>query len=386
MTPTSSPRLEWGAQFHIGIKILDDQHQVLFDLINDIDDQLTREPIDARRLHKAIDGVVAYSLYHFVTEESLACRTRATARMDDHVRAHNVFRSKLAEYRRSAQSGDVVAVATDLLRYLKYWLVSHIMDTDVALGAEILAQENRQRQEGKEPPPCDSLRIAVVEDDDDLREEIVFFLTHIGHRAVGCASGAALKRHMAAGGSDVLILDLGLPDIDGPDLLDRYGNRPDVAIVALTARGGTEDRIIGHRHGADAYLAKPVDMCELVATVDHVAQRLNPPAASDQAWRYSASRWLLMSPEDVAVTLTEQQAQLVQLFARARRRVLTPEEIVRAMDWANDSEHDAHHDEEIDSCLSRLRHKLEEVGFHPPPIGTIRGIGYSFRAPLVEVS
>jgi hemerythrin-like metal-binding protein len=385
--PTRSPRLEWGAQFRTNIKIIDEQHQVLFDLINDIDDQLLKDPIDACQLHKAIDGVVAYSLYHFVTEESLAYRAKATAQMDGHVRTHNEFRKKLAEYRRAAQDGDIVAVATDLLRYLKHWLVNHIMQTDVALGAEILAQENRQQREPSECPSCDVLHIAVAEGDADLREEIIFFLTHVGHRAVGCANGAALNKHMAASGSDVLIIDLGLPDIDGLDLLDRYGGRPDVAIVMLTAHGDTEDRIAGYQRGADAYLAKPVDMRELVAVVDHVAQRLYPPAASAaHAWRYSASRWVLVSPEDIAVTLTEQQAEMVQLFARAGRRVLTRKEIIQAMGWENGPAHNSHNDERIESCLSRLRHKLDEVGFNPTPIKTIRGVGYAFRAPLVEVS
>lgn len=95
---------------------------------------------------------------------------------------------------------------------------------------------------------------------------------------------------------------------------------------------------------------------------------------------------MLVSPEDVAVTLTEQQAELIQLFARAGRRVLTRGEIAEAMGWEHGPAHDARNDERIESCLSRLRHKLEEVGFQPTPIKTIRGVGYAFRAPLVEVS
>lgn len=385
--PTSSPRLEWGAQFRTNVKIIDEQHQVLFDLINDIDDQLTRSPIDECQLHKAIDGVVAYSLYHFVTEESLAYRAKAISQMDGHIQSHNEFRKKLADYRRASQTDDIVAVATDLLRYLKHWLVSHILHTDVALGAEILAQENRRQQDGEECPYCNGLRIAVVEDNDDLRDEIVFFLSHVGHRAVGCASGEALKKHMAEIGSDVIVLDLGLPDIDGIDLLGRFSGRPDVAIVVLTARGATEDRIVGYQRGADAYLIKPVDMRELVAVVDHVAQRLYPPVANpENAWRFSTSRWVLISPEDVSITLTEQQARMIQLFIRAGRRVLSRKEIVEEMGWDNGPENDDRNDEKIESSLSRLRHKLEEVGYNPTPIKTIRGIGYAFRAPLVEVS
>src|SRR3989338_460799 len=311
--PRSSPRLEWGPQFRTDIKIIDEQHQVLFDLINDIDDQLAEDPIDVGQLRKAIDGAVAYSLYHFVTEESLAYRAKATSKMDAHVRTHNEFRKKVADFRHQAQTGDTVAIATHLLRYLRHWLISHILHTDVALGAEITALEKSQSA-AREGSADDGLRIVVVEDNDDLREEIVFFLSHVGHRAIGCASGAALNKHMAERGSDIIVLDLGLPDIDGVDLLNRYSGRHDVAIVVLTARGATEDRIAGYQHGADAYLVKPVDMRELVAVVDRAAQRLYPPPGdTDQAWKFSASAWALTSPGGIVISLTEQQPQILQL-------------------------------------------------------------------------
>lgn len=382
--PSNSPRLEWGPQFRTGIKIIDEQHQVLFDLINGIDDELTQDPIDTCRLHKAIDGVVAYSLYHFVTEESLAYRAKANSRMDAHVRTHNEFRNKLKDFRHTSQTGDIVAVAAKLLRYLKHWLTSHILQTDVKLGAEILAQDKSLKRTG-EGEPHDGLRIAVVEDNDDLREEIIFFLSHVGHQAIGCRSGAALNAHMAENGSDIIVLDLSLPDIDGIDLLNRYSGRADVAIIVLTARGNTEDRNIGYQRGADACLVKPVDMRELVASVDHAARRLYPaPGATGQAWQLSPSRWILTSPEDVAITLTEQQAEILQLFARAGRRVLTRKEIIEKLGWDASAENDRNNDERIESGLSRLRRKLEEVGFNPTPIKTIRGVGYAFQAALSE--
>lgn len=382
--PANAPRLEWGPQFRTNIKILDEQHQVLFDLINAIEDQLTQDSIDVCQLHKAIDGAVAYSLYHFVTEESIAYRAKATSKMDAHVHTHNQFRRKLADYRHAAQTGDVVAVATELLRYLRHWLVSHILHTDVALAAEILALENR-RQTAEQASTSDGLRIVVAEDNNDLREEIVFFLSHVGHRVIGCPSGASLNKHMAESGSDVLVIDLGLPDIDGIDLISRYSGRPDVAIIVLTARGTTEDRIIGYQHGADAYLVKPVDMRELVAVIDRAAQRLYPPSSDPgRAWKFSPSSSMLTSPENVAIALTEQQTEIFRLFARAGRRVLPRKEIVEGLGWDASSECDSHNDEKIEACLSRLRRKLEDVGFNPTPIKTIRGIGYAFREPLVE--
>lgn len=380
----SSPRLEWGPQFRTHIKIIDEQHQVLFDLINDIEDRLAEDPVDACQLRKSIDGTVAYSLYHFVTEESLAYRTKATSGMDAHVRTHNAFRKKVKDYRHEAQKGDAEAIATDLLRYLRHWLISHILHTDVALGAEIAALENH-RGTARKVSDCDGLRVAVVEDNNDLREEIVFFLSHVGHRAIGCPSGAALNRHMADHGSDIIVLDLGLPDIDGVDLLNRYGGRPDVAIVVLTARGATVDRIAGYQHGADAYLVKPVDMRELVAVVDRAAQRLYPhPSDLGPSWKYSPSAWTLTSPGALTIKLTEQQSRILQLFVHAGRRVLPRKEIIEGLGWDSAPGHDSHNDEKIEASLSRLRRKLEDVGINPTPIKTIRAVGYAFRASLIE--
>lgn len=380
--PKNSPRLEFGPQFRTGINIIDEQHQVLFDLINRVDDLLQLAVADTVALGQAIEGVANYALYHFVTEESLAYRSHYAAQMGNHIHQHNEFRKKIVAYRDAAHGRDLGAVAQELLRYLKHWLVSHILHTDVTMCREIRRQASLQAKPAQ-TPAADGLRIAVVEDNNDMREEIVYFLSHVGHQVVGLENGAALNRHMMDAGSDVIVLDLGLPDIDGTDLIARYGGRDDVAIVVMTARGSTEDRIAGYRGGADAYLVKPVDMRELVAVIDRAVQRLYPPAvANAHAWRFSPSRWLLLTPDGDEITLTEQQATLIGLFIGGGRRTLLRKEIATAMDWTSD----AHVEDKLESCLSRLRHKLEENGARVSPLKTIRGVGYSFAAPLLAVT
>ena len=380
--PKNSPRLEFGPQFRTGIKIIDEQHQVLFDLINGIDDLLQLAAADTVALGQAIEGVANYALYHFVTEESLAYRSHYANRMDNHIHQHNEFRRKLVGYRNAAHGSNLGAVALDLLRYLKHWLVSHILHADITMCREIRQQASLDANPAQ-TPAADGLRIAVVEDSNDLREEIVYFLSHVGHQVVGLDNGAALNRHMMDAGSDVIVLDLGLPDIDGIDLIARYGGRDDVAIVVLSARGSTEDRIAGYRGGADAYLVKPVDMRELVAVIDRAVQRLYPTAAANaHTWRFSPSRWLLVTPDGGEITLTEQQATLIGLFVGSGQRTLLRNQIAAAMDWASD----AHVEDKLESCLNCLRHKLEENGAGVSPLKTIRGVGYSFTAPLLAVT
>jgi hemerythrin-like metal-binding protein len=379
--PTQSPRLEWGPQFRTGIKLIDEQHQVLFDLINGIEDHLTANIIDEGMLRSDIEGVVAYSMYHFVSEESLAYRLNATDDMERHLKGHNEFRRELASLKKQADDHtQLIPAATALFRYLKNWLTTHILRTDIELGNEI----RRKSSASAEPdsPGHGPLRVAVVEGDRDLREEIVFFLSHVGHHAVGLESGAALNQHMMNVGSDVLVLDLGLPDIEGFDLLDRYADRRDVAIVVMTVQTCTEDRIAGYRHGADAYLSKPIDMRELVAVIDHTAQRLYAPAESHpDTWRLSSLKRRLFAPDGTEIELTELQTRLMLLFAPGRRTLQRTE---IANTFVPDETHPEHAlDERIETAISRLRRKFDEHGIREAPIKTVRGVGYLFSAPLL---
>ncbi len=275
---TASPPITWGPQFRTGIKLIDEQHQVLFDIINRIEGHLELTPLDDEELRRDIDEVVAYAMYHFVSEESLAYRLGATANMQGHLAGHNGFRRELAEMkaRVDADHGELGAVSAVLLRYLKHWLTSHIMRTDIELGREIAA---RGGDPGSAPGTVtESCTIAVVEGQADLRDEVVYHLVHSGHRAIGIPDALALRQHMAERGSDILVIDVSLPQIDALDLVDRYGGRPDVAIVLLMPDDNAKARADGYCHGADACLAKPVSLQELVAVVDHLAARLRQAA------------------------------------------------------------------------------------------------------------
>jgi DNA-binding response OmpR family regulator len=150
----------------------------------------------------------------------------------------------------------------------------------------------------------------------------------------------------------------------------------------MTTHISPEDRIAGYRHGADTYLSKPIDMRELVAVIDHTAQRLYAPAESHpDTWRLSSLKRRLFAPDGTEIELTELQTRLMLLFAPGRRTLQRTE---IANTFVPDETHPEHAlDERIETAISRLRRKFDEHGIREAPIKTVRGVGYLFSAPLL---
>lgn len=123
-------------------------------------------------------------------------------------------------------------------------------------------------------------RVAVVEDDDDLRDNMLYFLKASGYPAWGAESGEALFRQLMVDGADVLLLDVGLPGEDGFAVARRAAQPGTMAVIILSGRDSEKDRVNGLDSGASAYLVKPVDLRELTASIDDVWQKLARRAAS----------------------------------------------------------------------------------------------------------
>ena len=144
------------------------------------------------------------------------------------------------------------------------------------------------------------IHIAVVEDNEDLRDEVVFHLGRMGHCVTGLPDGTALDRHLASQPTDVLVLDLGLPGEDGVSIARRLAvSHPRLAIAMLTARGQLEDRLVGLESGADIYLVKPVDMRELSAVCESLYRRLHRvdvPERPAEGWQLDMQSLELVPP------------------------------------------------------------------------------------------
>ena len=225
------------------------------------------------------------------------------------------------------------------------------------------------------------MRLLVVDDDRALRDVLRRTLTLAGYDVRLAESGAAALAEAAGSAPDAVVLDVGLPDIDGLEvcrLLRREGNR--VPVLMLTARAAVSDRIDGLDAGADDYLVKPFDVDELKARLRALLRRARGEGDADggltfEQLRLDPSRHGVWIDETLA-ELTRTEYQLLELLMLNPRRVL-PHSLIYDRVWGYDFGPSSN---ALRVYVGYLRRKLEDAGA-PPLIRTIRGVGYVLREP-----
>ncbi|MBP2478269.1 DNA-binding response OmpR family regulator [Crossiella equi] len=216
------------------------------------------------------------------------------------------------------------------------------------------------------------MRVLLVEDDDGVAEALVEVLAANGHQPRRVRYGAdALTGHREA---DLVLLDLGLPDGDGLEVLRKLRRVADLPVVVLTARGDERSVVKGLRFGADDYLVKPVRLAELLARIDVVtrraAQRTTAPAGdvveAGDARIDLAGRRVEVAGEPVA--LTAKEFDLLAALARRAGAAVSRQQLMDEL-WG-----DAYVaiSRSLDVHIAQLRAKLGR----PNLITTIRGFGY----------
>jgi two-component system alkaline phosphatase synthesis response regulator PhoP len=218
--------------------------------------------------------------------------------------------------------------------------------------------------------------VLVVEDDRELREVVRRYLERAGHTVHTTGSGAEALSLLDSGGVDLIVLDLGLPDVDGLDVLAAARQGREVPVVVLTARTQVEDRIDGLRRGADDYVTKPFSPTELVLRVQAVLHRTlgsssvpEPPAFGGGRLRIDDTRHEAHL-DGVALELTPTEWGLLTALAAAPGRVFSRYELVnrvRGYEFAG-------YERTIDSHVKNLRRKLGETGGEI--VETVLGVGY----------
>lgn len=218
------------------------------------------------------------------------------------------------------------------------------------------------------------MRILIVEDDDRVSAALEAFLGKAGYATVRAADGAAA---LDALGSDTecVLLDLGLPDIDGIDLCRRIRGRTGVPIIIATARSHVQDRIKGLRAGADDFISKPYDVRELVARIEAVTRRfqqLHAQPAGELAIEVGGVRFDLVTRQVLVdgapVELTRKEFDIVAVLARYPGVVVPRERIIREV-W-NTEWHAFSRSLEVH--IGSIRRKIGRE----PLIETVRGVGY----------
>ncbi len=230
--------------------------------------------------------------------------------------------------------------------------------------------------------PSNTASILVVDDDPALCELLSDYLGTSGYSVTTAGDGKAMRRVLAHGMPDAIVLDLMLPGEDGLALARELRGHSDVPILMLSARGEEIDRVVGLEVGADDYLAKPFSPRELLARLRALLRRTrNGAQAGDgsSGTRFgpflidTAARRLLR--DGVEVRLTGAEFDLLRVLAERPNRVLSRDVLV---DLLKGYDRDPF-DRSIDIRVTRLRKKIERDPAAPAYIRTVRGEGYLFN-------
>ncbi|HEV3096928.1 MAG TPA: response regulator transcription factor [Candidatus Dormibacteraeota bacterium] len=226
-------------------------------------------------------------------------------------------------------------------------------------------------------------RILVIEDDRALRQVLVSALESGGYQVEQAADGAAGVQAVRTKAFEVVLLDIGLPFVDGWQVLSTLEGRRIPSVIVISARGDQADKVRALDMGADDYLAKPFGSDELLARLRAVLRRAQPPAQVPLVVHQGAVTIDLSSHSvlkgGLEVRLSPTEYLLVAELARHAHEVMDYRTLLHRV-WGPVYGDERHY---LRVFIQRLRHKLEEDPTHPQVIQTVAGRGYRF-GPAIE--
>ncbi|HEY2439267.1 MAG TPA: response regulator transcription factor [Solirubrobacteraceae bacterium] len=220
-------------------------------------------------------------------------------------------------------------------------------------------------------------RVLVVEDDVDIATAVALELQHEGYDPLVVEDGPAALAQCNAWGPDLVVLDLGLPTLDGVEVCRRIRAASHTPILVLTARGSVEDRVHGLDAGADDYMAKPFSLEELLARVRSTLRRArmrDEGAVLKAGPLVLDARARIVTCDGATVELTRREFDLLEFLMRHPGIAHSRESILSAV-WSYDFLGGSN---VIDSYVRYLRAKLDRAG-GSDVIQTVRGVGYALR-------
>ncbi|MNU90273.1 Transcriptional regulatory protein CreB [compost metagenome] len=228
-------------------------------------------------------------------------------------------------------------------------------------------------------------RVLVVEDEAAIADTLLYALRSEGYAASHCALGREALERLRDEGADVVVLDVGLPDLGGFEVCRQLRTFSQVPVIFLTARNDEFDRVLGLELGADDYVTKPFSPREMVARVRARLRRgagtaASAPAATVAGWR-QCGRFAIdedgkrIRYQDALLDLTRYEYALLAALLQRPGAILSRAQLMeRGWDHASDST-----DRTVDTHVKTLRAKLRAAGAQDDPIRTHRGVGYALE-------
>lgn len=225
----------------------------------------------------------------------------------------------------------------------------------------------------------DDITVLVIEDDPDIQDLLRALLLRAGYTVVDAATGRDGLREFHASRPQLVILDVGLPDLAGWDVLERIRDMSDVPVLVLTARSADRDKVRGLHGGADDYLTKPFNRDELLARLVAIRRRRLSAAESpthfiDGDLRIDFTQ-RKVTLDGKAVQLTPTEFRLLSALVRHSGQVLSQDQLVE-LAWEDRA---GLGPDRVKYTVLRLRRKLDWDRPGDSPLETVRGFGYRYQ-------
>ncbi|UVF02546.1 response regulator transcription factor [Streptococcus equinus] len=217
--------------------------------------------------------------------------------------------------------------------------------------------------------------IYCVEDDDDIRELMLYTLKTAGFEAQGFSNADDFWQAMSSQKPDLVLLDIMLPGSDGLTILEKLGETPaaeDISVIMATAKGTEYDKVKGLDMGADDYLVKPFGMMEMISRIKAVLRRSQKTSTPKQLRLGNLSldvQNYIVKKDNQVIHLTLKEFELLALLMKNPNRVFTRQDLLKQV-WGDDFLGETR---TVDVHIGTLRTKLGDASHY---IQTIRGVGY----------